>query len=273
MLIMPKNSLLNTIKRIRQLFKHKSIDLDELIENNARMKEILERRSVLEEIGALSASIEHDIKTPLATMRLVIRNMETKFQHNSDIMIHLAKLETHRSRIAAIIRTISISRADADFYERYMLKTNLREVIHRCIKTVKDEVNTKNIFFSQDVQFIHFVYAYPSLLQHAIANVLKNAIEAIYEAKRERGIIHIMSKLDSESNNLLTIEVRDNGCGIPDEDINRLTSLFATKAGIRPNSGFGLFIANKIMEIHKGRLEIKSKIGEGSVVSLTLPRC
>jgi two-component system, sporulation sensor kinase D len=266
-------NLLPTIKRIRQFFRYRSIDIEELIENNARMKEMLEERSRLEDLGALAASIEHDVKTPLTSMSTIISSMERKFQHDSNIINFLSRLRTDIHRIAAIIRITSIVRADTDFYERHMSKTSLVELIHKGIKAVKNEMDVKHILFKQDVRLEYFINAHPMLLEQAVVNILRNSVEAINRSNLERGYIHIRSKLAPESNDHLIIEISDNGCGIPDEYIDKLTSLFTTKGDRKPIIGLGLFVAKKITKIHRGKLEIKSKVGEGTVVSLILPRC
>jgi len=275
---MPSNHLSTLIKRIKQIFKYRKIDIDELIEDNRRMKEMLERRSALEDLGALAASLEHDIKNPLGVLESDIGTMKSKFQSNPEVLSWLARLEAQKRRIYAATGIIPIVRVDADFNEKFVSKVSIRDLINGCVKTVKNEVNTKDVSFlvlrqhkaSSNKEY--FVPAYAPLLQQVFINILKNSIEAIHESKRERGVINVELKLDSESNHLLHIEISDNGCGIPPENISKLTSLFTTKGDRRPNSGIGLYIANRIMQIHRGKLEIKSKPGEGTVALLTLPR-
>lgn len=109
------------------------------------------------------------------------------------------------------------------------------------------------------------------MVEQAIFNVLKNAIEAIREARREHGVVSIGVRIDA-SNEILRLDVRDNGCGIDETSIPHLTTLFTTKASKKANSGIGLFITQRILKLHSGKLEIASVVGTGSTVSLCFPK-
>ena len=70
----------------------------------------------------------------------------------------------------------------------------------------------------------------------------------------------------------LVITVTDDGAGIPVEHLARVTDPFFTTKPVGEGSGLGLAIARRVLEEHGGRLEIASKPGEGTVVSLLLHR-
>ena len=69
----------------------------------------------------------------------------------------------------------------------------------------------------------------------------------------------------------MNIEVKDNGCGIAEQDIPHLTTLYTTKAHLKPNSGIGLFIVEKIIRMHEGSIDISSELGQGTAVRILLP--
>ena len=269
---MSKSALFKVIKRIRQAFSPSNSEEQYIVEDYRRIKEMLERRSDLEEIGLLAASIEHDIKTPLAVIDSIIYRMKKRFQANPEVIAGLEKIEEQKQRIYTITQIIPVLRADTSFSDKYKAKVSVREVINRCIKEVKQEVNTQNISFIQNAhstkEFI--VNVYPQLLQQAIINVLKNAIEAIRECKRQRGLIDITLNIERDKN-LVRVEIRDNGCGISEETIQKLTTQFTTKVD-KSNRGLGLFITNRIVKIHGGNIEISSEVNEGTSVSIILPR-
>jgi signal transduction histidine kinase len=66
------------------------------------------------------------------------------------------------------------------------------------------------------------------------------------------------------------IDISDNGCGFPAEDLPKVTTLFTSKTEASPNAGLGLFITNKIVRTHGGSLGIESRVNEGTTVSVIL---
>jgi len=237
----------------------------------ASLKERLESRSVLEDLGALTASIRHDITNPLAAANTIIHGMKSKFQANPDVIADLKQVEEQNHRIYATTEIISMLRGGKDFYEKFMDKTSLPDLVRRSVKAVQQEMRPANIHFKLPDKLL-YTKAYRPMLQQALVNVLRNAVEAIDESNTKSGVIRIDLKETGDERNLLLIEVQDNGCGIPESDIPKLGSLFSTKGHKKPNSGIGLFISDRIVRFHNGRLRISSKEGETTTVTILLPR-
>jgi signal transduction histidine kinase len=249
-------------------------------------EERLEHRSHLEELGALASAIEHDMKSPIGEMSLTINMMRRRFQSQQAVIDHLDKLDTAKKRMASIARIIPYLRGDKAFYDRdrFMEKVNVIESIHRAVRTVKSEfhLESHNILIKVEGKD-SFVRAYPPMLEQVIINVIKNSIEAVIETKRNRGLIRITvagvraeqikddRKYDKKYDKWVKIEVHDNGCGIPQENIAKVTTLFTTRGEDKANSGIGMFIGYRIMKVHNGVIDIRSTLGEETTVSLVLP--
>jgi len=241
-------------------------------------EEKLKRRNQLAELGALAASIKHDITTPLATMGGHIQKIKERFQNNKEIVGKMEKLEQSMDRIAATVDVVDIVRGDASFYNRdkFMDKASMLEVVHRAIRSVKDE---KPPMISRTVIKVEgrevYVRAFVPMLEQVVVNVIKNSLEAIGEARRERGRINIrVNTIDfpeSMYSRWVRVVVEDNGCGIAQENLDRLTTLFTTRSDKKPNSGIGLFMGKKIIGIHGGRIDFASTPDEGTTVTLLLP--
>lgn len=230
----------------------------------------LKERSVLQDIGLLASSIEHNLRTPLGVIDNELLKMRRQFQANPEMLSHLEKIQEQKDHAFAATNIITILRADPRYFEKYMAKVRLSDAFNSCIRSVKYEMAPNNVFFRLDDRVI-FVKAYRPLLEQAIINVLKNSIEAIREAHRESATIDIDIDTTSKANGLIRVDIRDTGCGILEEDIPKVTTLYSTRGEQKANSGIGLFISNRIMEIHGGKLSIKSKYGKGTTVSLFLP--
>jgi signal transduction histidine kinase len=157
-----------------------------------------------------------------------------------------------------------------------MNKTNVLESIHRAVRLLKSErdLTASNTLIKVEGKNL-FVRAYSEMLERVIINVIKNSLEAISEANRQRGLIRIRSRTETRYGDRfdkwVRIEISDNGCGIREADISKVTTLFTTRADAKPNSGIGMFISSRIMEIHSGIIEIDSLLDKGTTVSLVLP--
>jgi signal transduction histidine kinase len=106
----------------------------------------------------------------------------------------------------------------------------------------------------------------PSLLRHIFTNILSNAVKysppgtpVTLEVNREGDFARFI--------------VRDRGIGIPDEDQKSLFKSFSRGGNVdqRPGTGLGLVIVKRCVELHGGRVELQSRVGAGTTVTVTLP--
>ena len=107
------------------------------------------------------------------------------------------------------------------------------------------------------------------LLVTLVGNLIDNSRKA---CDKNNGIIYVKGFTEGDA---YVIKVTDNGCGIPPEDLERVREAFymvdksrSRRAG---GAGLGLTLCNKIVELHGGTLEIRSKVGKGTAVIVRLP--
>lgn len=105
-----------------------------------------------------------------------------------------------------------------------------------------------------------------TLLRHIVGNLLSNAIKYSYKGGRVRMTI-------TGQPNTLIIQIADQGIGIPESDKQHLFERFhrADNVGLIAGTGLGLSIVKDAVESHQGRIEVRSKVGEGSCFTITLP--
>ena len=100
-------------------------------------------------------------------------------------------------------------------------------------------------------------------LEQVFANIIFNAIDAV----NFNGKIEIETFGDDKS---VFVKIKDNGCGIPENILNKIFDPFFTT---KPNgTGLGLYLSYNVVSSHGGRIEVKSKVGEGSIFTVILPR-
>jgi two-component system NtrC family sensor kinase len=95
-------------------------------------------------------------------------------------------------------------------------------------------------------------------------NILRNAVQAI----AERGIIHLKTSYD---NGMVTIVITDNGCGIPQDIIDRVFEPFFTTRPPGQGTGLGLSTCYDIVKKHGGTIDVASAVGKGTKFTIRLP--
>lgn len=106
-----------------------------------------------------------------------------------------------------------------------------------------------------------------SLLRQMISNLLSNAVKY----SPEGGLVDVKLKLGRHQ---VTLQVRDHGIGIPEADLDRLFQAFgrASNVGTIPGTGLGLMIVQSCVQLHNGSITLASKVNQGTLLTITLPR-
>jgi len=108
------------------------------------------------------------------------------------------------------------------------------------------------------------VRCYGGKLGQVFLNLLVNAAQAI----EERGTITVRT---GRSGDQVWVEVADTGCGIPHENLRRIFEPFFTTKEVGKGTGMGLHLAYRIVEAHRGRILVESKVGQGTTFRVELP--
>jgi signal transduction histidine kinase len=138
------------------------------------------------------------------------------------------------------------------------------ELLHNIADTLKSLLSNENVRFELEVVRDYIKVDY-DLFKTLLLNLIDNAVKAgSTEITLTGGIMRESYR----------ISVLDNGCGIPSDEINRITEAFymvdKSRSRKQHGAGLGLALASKIAEIHGSRLEFVSAPGKGTTVSLYL---
>ena len=98
-----------------------------------------------------------------------------------------------------------------------------------------------------------------------ILNILKNALFAV---EKEHGIITIKTSIKDD---FVIIDIKDNGKGIPKNELDDIFKPFFTTKSKKDGSGLGLFICKDIIEKYNGTIKVKSVLDKGTTITITLP--
>jgi len=215
-------------------------------------------------LGQLVAGVAHEINTPIASiksnneiMKKLIKQIE-----NEDISEMLSEINKIDSEAIARINGLVVSlRKFVRLDEAELQDADINKEIDLTLDLIRHE--TKNrIEIIKNYGKIPPIKCYPNMLNQVFMNILVNATHAI----KGEGVITIDTKY---SNKNLTVKIKDNGCGI--KEPQKIFDAGYTTKGVGVGTGLGLAISQKIIEKHRGKIKVKTKINKGSEFSITIP--
>ncbi len=234
----------------------------------------LRARSVAEEIGVLTASIEHDIKSPLGLIYKEVEVIRGRYQHVPGLGDRLNQLLPHADRIRAAASVIAATREAVEHFHHFAEVMNVITVARAAAVAVKKLDRAGDI----RLQVTHsrseiLIYCEKASLTQAFVNLLNNGVEAC----RARGdgkppVIEIICTLD-RAHDCCEIEIKDQGIGIPPDRIANVGNAFwsTKKTGHGQNRGIGVFMASRVIRLHGGELRYYSDGLSYTTARVTLP--
>jgi two-component system NtrC family sensor kinase len=284
-----------------QLEKNHKVRLEEALAERTRELQELHEQMVLSEklasIGLLAAGIVHEINTPisfvssnLGSMARYVDRMAEFLAWQTDVIKTCCSPEVLReqeqrmpvAKIDRIIKDMSViveesqegveriklivgslksfARKDADV----VVEANLNDLVKSTLTIVWNEIKyvaTLNKEFGN----IPVIRCYPSQLNQVILNLLVNAAHAI---EKDPGTISIRTWVDEA---LVCLEVSDTGCGISDENRDKIFAPFFTTKEAGVGTGLGLAISADIVRKHGGEILVASEVGAGTTFTVRLP--
>ena len=234
---------------------------------NERTQELLHAQAELDkakrlsDIGTLAATVAHELRNPLGVIKTASYNIRRK-RKNFLLDKHLDNIEKKISESNQIINNLlSYSRIKIPTYE----KIEIYELLNECISFMKKRFYNQNvsIFKNYGPTKKKFIDGDPLQIREIFNNILTNAYQSI---SNKKGKIEVMSR--DVGKNLFEINISDNGIGIDEEDLEKIFQPFFTRKS--KGTGLGLTICNELVRLHGGKIDIKSKKGEGTTVTITL---
>lgn len=221
----------------------------------------IKRMRALSIIGRFAASIAHEIRNPLTAISGCIQllNQELKLNSENKKIFNIILNEIRRLNLLTL-EFLNFARSSEDKKK----KTNIKEVIDETLKLiVKSETFRRDISIEKRLLNGIYVESNPERLRQIFWNLFLNAVEAMPDGGR-LGI-----SMDLPLRGFVSINIKDTGTGIKEEYIHRIFEpFFSTKEN---GTGLGLSIVQKVIEELEGRIELKTKIGEGTDFKITLP--
>ncbi|HTW87661.1 MAG TPA: ATP-binding protein [Candidatus Binataceae bacterium] len=223
------------------------------------------RAETITSLGTLAAGIAHDLNNPLQVIRsrseLLLESPGTT--PASEMNEDLDAIHRQAERAGQIVEGfLELSRQR----EKVVAPVNINELINAVLLLIGDQLRKVDI----DVQ-TNLDRNLPPIVGHAIAleRVLINLLSNARDAMPQGGAVLITSGLLDGRPGWLHLTVADTGPGIPADSLDKVFNLlYTTKVS---GSGLGLWLSQRIVNEHQGRIEVHSNPGKGTTFKITLP--
>ncbi len=213
-------------------------------------------------VGQLAAGLAHEINNPLGGILNCFYNFKKMRLTDERKEEYLDFMEDGIKRVQNIVRQL------LDFSQQHAPELSLTDIngmIEGIIPLFVHSIKGRDVRLVKNLG-----QGLPSILvdKHQIEQILVNLILNAVQAVEGEGLIEVSTRFEGS---WYCIEVSDNGCGIPPENLPRVFDPFFTTKGVGMGTGLGLSVSRGIIERHKGKIEVESHMGKGTVFKVFLP--
>jgi len=245
-----------------------AIEKARLHERIVDIEEQLRQSEKLSALGLLAAEVAHEIRNPLTVMKMLFHSLDLNFSsddpRSDDIRIMVEKMDLMNKIVEQVL----------DFAR----STEPKPAPVRVNQIIEDlGLLTRRKLSSQGVQIrrelaadLPEIMADSIQLEQVFLNLTLNAVEAMPEG----GVLTVSSRVTKGRGRshatYVSIEFKDTGVGMPKEQADRAFSSLLSTTKVK-GTGLGLALVGRIVESHSGKIDIKSELGKGTVITIRLP--
>lgn len=217
------------------------------------------------------ANVSHELRTPITSIRSYAETLQDSRGMSADTQNEfLGVIVNESDRMTKIVQDLlTLSRFDAGSIEFSFRRFSISKSITDVFNAMQLEAQKRHHRFTMNCKTdLPDIIGDPARIEQVLINMVSNAIKYT----RDGGIITISAGKKDDS---VWISVRDNGIGIPEEDVPKVFDRFyrVDKARSRESggTGLGLSIASEIILRHNGKISLSSRLGKGTIITISLP--
>ncbi|MEW6079221.1 MAG: ATP-binding protein [Thermodesulfobacteriota bacterium] len=229
----------------------------------------VEYANKLASIGRLAAGVAHEINNPLAVINEKAGLIKDIFQFTEKYSGDAKLIGLVDSIHDSVTRCGKITKQLLSFarhMDTSVQPVDIKAVISDVLGFLGKEAEYRNITISVDVPpDIPRFESDRGKLQQILLNLINNSFAALSEG----GTLYISAKRIADQ--MLRLQVKDTGCGIPDKDIKRIFEPFFSTKAQSGGTGLGLSITYSLTQELGGSIDVESRVGVGTTFTITLP--
>lgn len=234
------------------------------ISEKKRLERELIQSEKLATLGLLAGKISHEMRNPLFGILGYAELLESKYPQEEELRQIISQALRLKKMTSDLLM---ISKPKPPLITSVDLNAILRETLD-FLREV-----TGQIKYHEVIQKYHpnlpLIQGDKEQIKQMFTNLIINASQAMKDQPAERNILTVGTGM-AEEGRLVLAYVQDTGCGIADQDLERIFDPFYTTKG-EEGTGLGMAVIREIVNKHHGQIKIESRIGEGTRVSVLLP--
>ena len=236
-----------------------AVQVDRDMTKLCELESQLRHHEKLADLGRMAAGLAHEIRKPLNGIKGFASLLERKMDAGATDRRYVGNIMGAADRLNAMLgRLLDFARPD----EPRLARCDLRAEAEQVVEFVRAEQPHGPAELAVDVpEQARWVCADADKLKQVLLNLVKNGVEAL----EGEGEVRVSARLAADG---VRVQVCDTGTGIPPHDLARvLEPFYSSKRG---GTGLGLPIADRILQLHGSRLEVESRLGEGTSMAFVL---
>ncbi|MSQ77640.1 MAG: hypothetical protein EXR97_04195 [Nitrospiraceae bacterium] len=255
----------------------------ELLRANTQLVELkdkLNRSDRLAALGLLASSVAHEVGTPLHSIAWQVQTLAEDPQATSEMKKTIAIIDSELNRVVRIIKDkLSLTRQPKPAHA----PVRVDQLAQSVVALMEPAYLGKGVGLKTDLGLEPAVVRGDvEQLRQILVNLLSNALAATGAGGQVVLVVGrraaTLAELDERHRTgaplcdaMVTLTVRDTGCGMPEEHMKQAFEPFFTTKAIGDGTGLGLFISREIVVSHGGSLTIESVVGKGTLIVIAMP--
>ncbi len=245
----------------------------------ASLSDITKQKELLRMKENFVASVSHELRTPLAIVKqnisILLDNVAGELNEKQARLLDRAGRSIERLN-RMVNNVLDFSKLKSGRIELCIEDVNPSEIVDEIVETYRDWAGERGIHLSAKHEN---EYPLVSLDRDRIVQVLVNLVGNAIKFTEKGGDVKIATGLKRSGGGgkgTMSVSVEDTGPGIPEDEIDRIFEEFhqvnreSHSSGMK-GTGLGLPISRKIVELHGGKMHVRSEVGKGSIFSFTIP--
>jgi len=232
------------------------------ISREIKMEDEFRRMGELAAVGQLAASIAHELRNPLSSIKGAAQFLKKEYEDHASIVEFLSII------IEEVNGLNKLTTEFLDFARPMQLElktTSVNKVVEKTLQLMSVHITDNNVVVKENLgRSISEIQADAEQLEQVLKNIIINALQAMPEG----GVLTLETGTTPANGAYMAIS--DTGVGIAQDKLDRIFLPFVTTK--TKGTGLGLSVVHKIIENHGGRIEVTSEVGKGSTFKVVLPR-
>jgi len=217
----------------------------------------------LASLGQLAAGVAHELNNPLATILLYAdilrRESALDLQHQTDLETIINETLRCKQIVSGLLNFARQTQVNAQ-------PTSVNDLIQELIEIEKRHTRYEKIVFNLELEAaLPLAELDAAQFREVLLNLIHNAADAMPDGGK------ITIRTAAKPDDMIAVEVQDEGKGIPPEHLSKLFTPFFTTKPVGKGTGLGLAIIYGIVKMHRGQINVQSEVGRGTTFTISLP--